>query len=394
MRVLVAAVFQSSHLSGVARHGANVARCLLTQEGVSAVYLVVAPWQYESMKAATRDLDPRLHIYSATLKNTLAGRTLWYWNDLPALASELGVDVVHIACPVTVKRGGWPCPTVVTLHDLYQFDIPDNFGGPLKLLFNRFVLQQSLWAVDSIACVSDSTAQRLGSCISTSVQKKAVTIYNSVDPGPPMALDGPLPDWDGSPFLLCVAQHRRNKNVVFAMRVFQRLLLQAIVDPKAKLVVVGIDGPETPLIHQFIQETGLSSQIVLLRGISDAQLQWCYGHCQLLLAPSIVEGFGLPIVEAMLHGCRVVCSDILVFREVGEDYCHYASLAPPAEEAFVNAAREALQAPPVRATGIERFSGKRIGEEYLELYRSLCKGQPFLAAGRSEGSAATLAGKG
>jgi len=209
-----------------------------------------------------------------------------------------------------------------------------------------------------------------------------------------MALDGPLPDWDGSPFLLCVAQHRRNKNVVFAMRVFQRLLLQAIVDPKAKLVVVGIDGPETPLIHQFIQETGLSSQIVLLRGISDAQLQWCYGHCQLLLAPSIVEGFGLPIVEAMLHGCRVVCSDILVFREVGEDYCHYASLAPPAEEAFVNAAREALQAPPVRATGIERFSGKRIGEEYLELYRSLCKGQPFLAAGRSEGSAATLAGKG
>jgi len=394
MKILVAAVFQSSHLSGVARHGANVARCLLTQHGVSAVYLVVAPWQYESMKAATRDLDPRLHTYSATLQNTLAGRMIWYWNELPPLAADLGVDIVHIACPAMVKRSGWPCPTVVTLHDLYQFDIPENFGGPLKLLFNRFVLRQCLRAVDSIACVSESTARRLGPCISTIVQKKAVTICNSVDSGPPMAVEGPLPDWDGSPFLLCVAQHRRNKNVVFAMRVFQRLLLETIVDPKAKLVVVGIEGPETPLIHQFIQEAGLSSQAVLLRGISDAQLQWCYGHCQLLLAPSIVEGFGLPIVEAMLHGCRVVCSDIPVFREVGEDYCHYASLEPPAEQAFVNAAREALEAPPARVTGVERFSGRRIGEKYLELYQRLRKGQPLLAAERAEENAAAFAGRG
>jgi glycosyltransferase involved in cell wall biosynthesis len=394
MKVLVAAVFQSSHLSGVARHGANVARCLLTQEGVTAVHLVVAPWQYDSMKAATRDLDPRLHIHSVTLKNTLAGRILWYWSRLPDLAAELGVDIVHIACPAMVKRSGWPCPTVVTLHDLYQFDIPDNFGGPLKQLFNRFVLQQSLWAVDSIACVSDSTALRLGSYISGSVQKKAVTIYNSVDPGPPMADHGPLPDWDGSPFLLCVAQHRRNKNVVFAMSVFQRLLLQAIVDPTARLVVVGNEGPATPQIHQFIEESGLSDQIVLLRGISDAQLQWCYGHCQLLLAPSIIEGFGLPIVEAMLHDCRIVCSDIPVFREVGEDYCHYASLAPPAEEAFVNATREALQGPPSQATGTERFSGKRIGEEYLDLYTRLRNGQSVLAARQSEQNTATIAGRG
>jgi glycosyltransferase involved in cell wall biosynthesis len=393
MKVLVAAVFQSSHLSGVARHGANVARCLLTQEGISDVYLVVAPWQYESMKSATRDLDPRLHIHSATLNNTLAGRTLWYWSGLPALAAELGVDIVHIACPAMVRSSGWPCPTVVTLHDLYQFDIPENFGGPLKLLFNRFVLRQSLGAVDSIACVSESTARRLGPCISTGVQKKAVTIYNSVDPGPPMALDGPLPDWDSSPFLLCVAQHRRNKNVLFAMRVFQRLLVQAVVDPRTKLVVVGIEGPETPLIHEFIREAGLSNQIVLLRGISDAQLQWCYGNCQLLLAPSIVEGFGLPIVEAMLHGCRVVCSDIPVFREVGEDYCHYASLEPSGEEAFVRATRDALQAPPARATGLERFSGRRIGEEYLQLYNRLRQGPPFLAAGRSEKSAATIPGR-
>lgn len=389
MKVLVAAVFQSSHLSGVARHGANVARCLLTRKEITAVYLIVAPWQYESMQAAMRGIDPRLHIHTATLENTLFGRMLWYWSGLPALASELQVDIVHLACPTLLNRRGFPCPTVVTLHDLYQYDVPDNFGGPLKIAFNRLVLRQCLRSVDAIACVSESTARRLGSCISDRVQEKAVTIYNSVDPGPPMSAQGPIPNWDGDPFLLLVAQHRRNKNVVFAMRVFQQLLLEGIIDHKALLVVVGIEGPETSLIHRFIQECGLSDQIVLLRGISDAQLQWCYGHCQLSLAPSIVEGFGLPIVEAMLHGCRVVCSDIPVFREVGDDYCHYASLEPPAEENFVNAVREALEASPPRATGTERFSGGRIGEEYVAFYTRLRNGQSPVSGRQQQESPAT-----
>ena len=392
MRVLVAAVFQSSHLSGVARHGANVARCLLTQEGVSGVYLAVAPWQYESMKAAMQGADPRLHIQTVELKNTLPGRIHWYWSQLPKLAAQLQADIVHLACPIMVKPHGSPCPTVVTLHDLYQYDIPDNFGGPLKIAFNRFVLRQCLRAVDAIACVSESTARRLGTAISERLREKAVTIYNSVEPGPPMSAEGPIPNWDGSPFLLLVAQHRRNKNVVFAMRVFQRLVRETIIDPKALMVVVGIEGPETPQIHEFIRESGLSNQIVLLRGISDAQLQWCYGHCQLSLAPSIVEGFGLPIVEAMLHGCRVVCSDIPVFREVGESYCHYASLDGDAEQNFVNASMEALETAPPQPTGTERFSGKRIGEEYVNFYTRLRSGEPLVAPHRIESPVA--AGRG
>jgi glycosyltransferase involved in cell wall biosynthesis len=371
MRVVIAAVALSEHLSGITRHAVNMARCLLTSAEVSEVLMVVATWQYESMSAAVQGADSRLKIHQVSIGKSLASRTLWYWRHLPELALELEADVVHLCAPVLVKGGAFHCPIAVTLHDLYPFDIPENFGGPLKVLFNRMALQQCLRAVDAIACVSENTAQRLGSYTSAVVQEKAVTIYNCVEPGPPIAAKGPLPDWDGNPFLLCVAQHRRNKNVVFAMGVFQRLLLEGVLSPTARFVVVGIEGPETEHIQRFIGESGLSSQIILLRGIDDAELQWCYRHCQLLLAPSTIEGFGLPIVEAMLAGCRVVCSDIPVFREVGGDYCHYASLQPPAEEAFVAASREALESIPSSASGADRFSGSRIGQAYVQLYSRL-----------------------
>lgn len=371
MRIVIAAVGLSEHLSGVTRHAVNMARCLLTNAEVSVVYMVVATWQSESMRSAVHNPDPRLQIREVSLGKSLASRSIWYWSHLPILAAQLKADIVHLATPVMVNGGAFPCPTAVTLHDLYPFDIPDNFGGPLKVLFNRMTLKQSLGAVDAIACVSENTAHRLGSYTSQRVQEKAVTIYNCVEPGPAMAAVGPIPDWDDNPFLLCVAQHRRNKNVVFAMQVFQRLLLEGVIGPTAQLVVVGIEGPETERIYRFISESGLSSQIVLIRGIDDAELQWCYGHCRLLLAPSTIEGFGLPIVEGMLHGCRIVCSDIPVFREIGGDYCHYASLQPPAEDAFVDAIRKALESAPSRASGTDRFSGKRIGDAYLQLYRRL-----------------------
>jgi glycosyltransferase involved in cell wall biosynthesis len=370
MRIVIAVVSSTVHLSGVTRHAANMARCLLLRPDVSSVHLVVAPWQYESFHGAMPQDDPKLQIHQVSIGESTLSRNLWYYNDLPPLAAQLGADIVHLAYPAPVKRSAFQCPVVATLHDLYPYDIPTNFGFP-KVFFNRAILQQCLRSVDAIACVSDQTSQRLGAFTSRTVQKKAVTIYNCVEPGPPMAAKGPLPELDSTPFLLCVAQHRRNKNIVFAMRIFQRLLLDGHISPSARFVVVGIEGPETERIHHFIRESGLGDQISLLRGIDDAELQWCYGHCELLLAPSVIEGFGLPIVEAMYHGCRVVCSDIPVFQEVGGSYCHYASLQPPAEKTFVDAASRALQGSPPPPGGTDRFSGKQVAESYLQLYTRL-----------------------
>ncbi len=373
MKILLAVVAASEHLSGVSRHAANMARCLLTRADVSSVDLVVAAWQYDALCGALPQDDPRLHIHQVNLGSSNIARNLWYYNHLPKLAAQLNADIVHLAYPSPVKRRAFRCPVVVTLHDLYPYDIPANFGFP-KVLFNRIILQQCLRAVDAIACVSESTLRRLDIYAPRLALQKAVTIFNCVEAGPPMSAQSPLPLGSTRPFLLCVAQHRRNKNILLAMGAFRHLLLSEEIDANSLLVIIGIEGPETPRIHRYIHESGLSHHIVLLRGVDDAGLQWCYGHCALLLAPSIVEGFGLPVVEGMLQHCRIVCSDIPVFREIGGSYCYYASLDAPAESAFVNAARNALRNIKFRAAETHRFAAPRIAASYLRLYHHLRNG--------------------
>jgi glycosyltransferase involved in cell wall biosynthesis len=173
------------------------------------------------------------------------------------------------------------------------------------------------------------------------------------------------------PFLLCVAQHRRNKNILLVLRAFERLLNDGHLLPQTQLVIVGIPGPETPAIQSFIAAHGLSEQVLMLNGIPEAQLQWCYRHCSALLAPSIIEGFGLPIAEALIAGCRVVCSDIPAFRELAANTCHFVSLGPGEEENFAAAICEAIALTRPDPIELPQFAVDALATRCMELYRSL-----------------------
>jgi glycosyltransferase involved in cell wall biosynthesis len=370
VKVAIALTSSSGQLSGVQRHAITLARCLLTREEITAVHLIAAPWQRDFVYDAAPREDARLHLHTARVRNTSLSRNMWYYTELPRVAVELTADVVHLGYPTPLNRAAYRCPIVVTLHDLYPYDVPENFGFP-KVLFNRLVLQQCLRAADAIACVSESTLARLEGLEPRLALAKAVVIYNCVEAQPCVSTSSPLPRWKGEPFLLCVAQHRRNKNILFLLRVFERLLRARHVADGTRLVIVGIPGPETNAIHRFLTEAKITDQVILLNGLSEEQLQWCYCNSQLLLAPSLVEGFGLPVAEALLAGCPVICSDIPAFREVGGDRCLYVPLDAAAELAFADAVCAAVHERSQRSVGLPQLSAPCIAEQYLQLYRSL-----------------------
>ncbi len=201
-----------------------------------------------------------------------------------------------------------------------------NFGFP-KFIFNRIVLRQCLREADAIACVSETTRIRLKQYAPAAIWQKAIRIYNCVEPEPVSATQSPIPGWRSEPFLLCVAQHRRNKNIPTLIRAFHRLLRSGEIEPDSKLVVVGMAGPESGKIRRLVAASGLHGSVHFLEALTEPQLQWCYRHCQALVEPSLTEGFGLPVAEGLLAGCRIVCSDIPAHREIADGHCQFRLVA-------------------------------------------------------------------
>ena len=370
MKVAVALTSSSGQLSGVQRHAINLARCLLTRTEITEVHLIAAPWQMDFVRDAAPRNNARLHLHTAAVRNTSLSRNAWYYTDLPRIAARLQADIVHLGYPVPLHKRAYHCPAVVTLHDLYPYDAPDNFGFP-KVVFNRFVLRQCLQAADAIACVSSSTLARLDGIEPGLALEKAAVIYNCVESQPCISARSPLPDWRGEPFLLCVAQHRRNKNILFLLRLFESLLRSTQLAPGTRLVIVGIPGPETHAILRFIAAANIADRVTLLNGLSEDELQWCYRNCELVVAPSLIEGFGLPVAEALLAGCRVVCSDISAFRELGKNHCAYVPLDAEAERGFADAICASIRERRCEPIALPQLSAPVIGEQYLQLYRSL-----------------------
>jgi glycosyltransferase involved in cell wall biosynthesis len=369
VRVVIAAVSSNRFMSGVSRHAANLVKCLLTRREITAIHLLVGGWEQKYVAEAIGRHDTRLHLHVVPIGPGTLGRNLWYYRELPAIARQLHADLVHIAYPSPIRHAAFTCPVVVTLHDFYPYDIPSNFGFP-KVIVNRLILKQCLRNADAIACVSDSTKVRLFELMPQALLK-AVTVNNCVEPASTARPPSFMVRWSDRPFLLCVAQHRRNKNIPVALRAFKLLLSKGAISSDTRLVLIGMPGPETGRIESYIRTSGLTQRVVMENGISDAEMNWCYRNCALLLAPSIVEGFGLPIVEGRLAGCRIVCSDIPAFRETGDAACRFVPLGPDCEREFAAAAVASLSERRPLPANLVRFSPSVIAGQYIRLYRTM-----------------------
>ncbi len=373
MKILVACVSSAAAPDGVTRHATSLANCLLERPGIEEVHLVMGSWQLGFAHSLLGETSPHLHLHAADSATSSNARNLWYLRTLPRLARTLHADVVHLAYPVPIRRRLFPCPVLTTLHDLYPIDAPQNFGYP-RVVLNRIILSQCLAAVDAIACVSNSTLARLKTH-SPQHAAKAAYIPNCVAAGPASALPSEAPHLrlHRQPFLLAVAQHRRNKNLPLTLAAFHQLTL---ANPHLLLAIVGNTGPETPILRKLVEHHLLRSRVLFLHGIPGHQLQWCYDHCQLLLATSSVEGFGLPIVEAMLAGSPVVCSDIPAFCEFGATYCRFVPLDSNAAPAFAQAVQQLLALPRPTSRTLRHLSAPAVADQYLRLYRTLLADHP------------------
>ncbi|NMF62215.1 glycosyltransferase family 4 protein [Brasilonema octagenarum] len=373
MHILIAALHRPTKPTGVCRHAANLAQCLVDTDQVTKVTLVVGAWQKDYFEKTFNLSSQKINLLSVDIKNSSVSRNLWFLFGLPKLAKQLHSNIVHLSFPLPFLRSVFPCPVVTTIHDLYPYEYPENFGYP-NVIFNQLFLKQCINNSDGLSCVSKQTLEFLKIYFPHIEQRKKTTVvYNYVDfsqikPRVPKNIESSI----NTPFLLAVAQHRKNKNLDILIQTYSLLLKNNQLKDSTKLILVGSSGPETENICHQIQTLSLQERVLMLSSIDDDELCWLYQNCELLVVPSSTEGFCLPLAEALYLSCKVVCSDIPIFREIGSSNCTYFELQGDSIENLSQAILQCLAQPDYDYKSQDySFSKSNSAYQYINFYSTL-----------------------
>ncbi|BAZ22564.1 putative glycosyltransferase [Kalymmatonema gypsitolerans NIES-4073] len=373
MHILISALHRPSKPTGVCRHAVNLAQCLADTDQVTKVTLVVGAWQKDYFEKSFTIYSEKIKLFSVDIKNNSVFRNIWFLFNLPKLAKQLHCDIVHLSFPLPFVRSLFPCPVVSTIHDMYPYECPENFGYP-NVIFNQLFLKQCINNSDGLSCVSKRTFEYLKNYFPGIEQRKKTTVvYNYVnfshlEPRIPNGIESSI----NAPFLLSVAQHRKNKNLDILIQAYSLLLKNNQLKGSTKLILVGSSGPETENICQQIRALSLQDRVLMLSSIDDDELCWLYQNSELLVLPSSSEGFCLPLAEALYLSCKVVCSDIPIFREIGSSNCTYFELQGERVQNLSQAIICSLALPhDDNIYPDSRFSKEKIANQYLILYSTL-----------------------
>jgi glycosyltransferase involved in cell wall biosynthesis len=299
----------------------------------------------------------------------LAGKWKFPWEllVLPRLARQLHLDLLH--CPNYSRPLYCSVPVVSTIHDLAGFT-PQPTVGFAKLAFSRMMTRHAI----SHACVTtvDSTAIRQEVLSRFSAEPaKVVTI--PLAHGLTPSLEHRQADAD-SPFLFYVGTLEERKNLVPLVEAYTRLRSAGAI--RQRLVLAGQPGYGWETLRTTIDNSPYKADIELPGYVSREEVLRLYRAASLFVYPSLYEGFGIPVLEAMACGTPVVCSGIDVLREVGAEAAAFFDPRNPQEIAAT--IREVLESPARQAImqqkGLERarlFSWTECARRYCDLYRQI-----------------------
>ena len=259
---------------------------------------------------------------------------------------------------------------ILTIHDVRGL----HGGNRLSSRLYRHVLDRALQGSDLVVTVSDAMRQEIQAFRpATSV----AVVPNGLDDAqhPDQAERDAVLRKLGLPgrFLLAVGHLEARKNYPALIDAIALLRASGTDLP---LVIVGNESGAGEVIRSRIEAHGLQSSVFLLSGLNDRDLAALYAASALFVFPSLYEGFGIPLLEAMQAGVPVVASDIAVFREVlGEA----GLLVDPASAACIAEGMMAVLADPERQEAMRlagharlasyRYSAlaHRMKDHYLEL---------------------------
>jgi glycosyltransferase involved in cell wall biosynthesis len=302
-------------------------------------------------------------------------RILWEQAALPLLARQARLDLLHGAVNINPILPG--CPTVVTVHDLSFMRYPQAFP-PVQRAYLHSQVRRSTRAARRVIAVSQATKLDVVELFGVAPERIDV-VHNGVDasfcPAPAAGVEA-FRRQAGLPerFILHLGTLEPRKNLVRLVQAFARVRAHDAGQPAVKLVLAGGKGWGYDAIFAEVGRLGLEQEVLFPGYVADHDLAWWYRAAAVFAYPSLLEGFGLPVLEAMACGAPTVTSNLSSLPEVAGDA---ALLVDPTSvdalaAALLRLLAIAALAPDLQARGqaqAARFPWSRTAQQTAAVYR-------------------------
>jgi glycosyltransferase involved in cell wall biosynthesis len=311
--------------------------------------------------------NPRFTKLASPYKEFTFQEQLGLWRQIRSLKP----DLVHFGKDhQPILYAG---KTVTTMHDLTtaRFRNPDK--QPLVFIFKqcvyKLVVKRVAHKSKRIIVPSQYVKDDIASYAHVSPEKISIT-YEAADliPDTPE----PVQAVAGKQFIMYVGRPTPHKNLWRLIKAFQLLKAQ---HPDLRLVLAGKLDSNYQQIAQKVADEQIAN-IIFTDFVSEGQLKWLYENCKAYVFPSLSEGFGLPPLEAMMHGAPVISSNATCLPEINGDAAHYFD--PLNVQAMADAINEVLTDKDLRqkliAAGhvqVAKYSWQRMAEQTFEIYRQV-----------------------
>jgi len=299
--------------------------------------------------------------------------------DLPRILRRKKIDLLHSPhFNIPLIR---VCPTVVTIHDVIYLACREDLPSFVGRMYYRAMMAAAVRRADRIITDSEYSKRDIQRFFKAEDDRLDV-IYPGVDQSIRKNVDSvklcEVKSRLGivSPYLIYTGIYKLRKNHAGLLRAFKTFVDRG---GDAQLVIAGPMEDGSEMLRRLAQDLGVADRVVFTGFVEDGDLPALYSGASVYACPSLYEGFGFTVLEAMACGVPVVCSRETSLPEVAGSAALYADARNPQE--FGNALYQVFRDQALRAmlvnkgtNNLQRFQWKHAAEQTLAVYEKAARG--------------------
>lgn len=298
-------------------------------------------------------------------------RILWHNLNFNKTLRKLGIENCFMPVYCKPLKKCKSIRYVTTIHDLQQLHFPEYFSLKRRL-WMKFAWKRTVKTSDCVIAIS----QWVKNDIATNFGSKDTDIRVILNP---IVVDHEKSSYEDivsrfgiedDKYYFCLSSMLKHKNIITAIKTVEKIVEAKLPFPN-KLVITGITEADENRIVKYIEEHNLKDYCVLTGFVSNEDRNALFAHSYAFLFPSVFEGFGMPVVEGLMLGSRVITTKCTSIPEVSEDKAVYVDDPYDVEE-WIRKIKEVANIKREIHT-FPQYEKSYVAGKYLEVFKDIFK---------------------